>query len=81
MKKDWENIILKTIFTLIMVLFGIFLLVACLESTTGETIRFEKKDCYDKFENKILDVECMKEVRCGIIAKNIIPKYCFGDRK
>ena len=68
---------LLSIFGLILFLFTIMLmLMLVIEEITKKNIGYKTVDCYDKFENKIINQVCKQEVNCGIITKKLNPSYC-----
>lgn len=55
----------------IMLLLGLF---ATIEVLTLETVGHKQVPCYDEFENEIEGLECIEEIKCGLVSKAIVSK-------
>ena len=41
-------------------------------------MRYEKTECYDRYGNEILGLECEEEIYCGIVSKIFFEDHCYG---
>ncbi len=48
-----------------------------IEILTEETMRIETTECYDRFRNEIIGLECEKEIKCGSFSKIYNEDYCY----
>jgi len=86
MVKEKTELILMTLFVIILVLSAIVVIflftIGLIDVSYNYTVTNVKQvDCYDKYGHKIEGVKCQEDIYCGWLSKEYYKEYCYGEGK